>query len=475
MSGAGGEGLADYRRHVAAKRESAAALGFDVDEADLPAGMHPHQRHCTAFALRQGRSALFLDTGMGKTLAALEWARRCVERENKPALMLSPLAVAGQHAREAERWGIEAAIAREQPAALSPQIYFTNYERLHLFDPSAFCAVVIDESSVLKGLSGATSKALIEVFSRTRYRLAATATPAPNDHMEIGQHSAFLGVMRQTMMLNRWFIHDSADTGQWRMKGHAVKDFWSWVASWSRCVSRPSDLGFCDDGFVLPELRLRRHLIEVDRSEDAGAEKNGQARLFRMPEGSATSLHSEKRKTLGARADAIAARVAAEPDEPWLVWCDTDAEAEALTARLPDALEVRGSMAPELKEERLLAFADGGLRVLVTKPRIAGFGLNYQHCARQAFIGVTHSYEAFYQAVRRSWRFGQRRPVEVHVAVAETELSVWAAIARKADAHEDMKREMREAMRRAVKAQGQDAYAPSRPLQLPPFLTEPHP
>lgn len=459
-----------YAAAIAAKRERVLGHGWAVDEADLPARMHPHQRHCTAFALAQGRSAMFLDTGLGKTGVALEWARRCVERENKPALMLSPLAVAGQHAREAEHWGIEARVVREQSAVGAPQIYLANYERLHLFDPAAFCAVVIDESSLLKGLSGATSKALIEAFANTPYRLAATATPAPNDHMEIGQHSAFLGVMRQTMMLNRWFIHDSADTGQWRMKGHAVKDFWSWVASWSRCVSRPSDLGFCDDGFVLPELRLRRHLIEVDRSEDAGQEKNGQARLFRMPEGSATSLHGEKRKTLDARADAIAARVAAEPGEPWLVWCDTDAEADALMARIPDALEVRGSMAPELKEERLLAFADGGLRVLVTKPRIAGFGMNYQHCARQAFIGVTHSYEAFYQAVRRSWRFGQKRPVEVHVAVAETELSVWSSIARKADAHDAMKREMREAMGRAVRAQAVSDYAPSQSLLLPEFL-----
>jgi len=405
------------------------------------------------------------------TGVALEWARRCVERENKPALMLSPLAVAAQHALEAERWGIEASVAREQAQVVRPQIYLANYERLHLFDASAFGAVVIDESSALKGMSGATSKALIETFSRTRYRLAATATPAPNDHMEIGQHSAFLGVMRQTMMLNRWFIRDSADTGQWRMKGHAVKDFWSWVASWSRCVSRPSDLGFCDEGFELPPLRLRRHVVEVDRSEDAGAERDGQARLFRMPEGSATSMHGEKRKTMDARADVIAAQVAAEPAEPWLIWCDTDAEADALMDRLGgDALEVRGSMAPELKEERLLAFARGELRVLVTKPRIAGFGLNFQHCARQAFVGLSYSYEAFYQAVRRSWRYGQRRPVEVHAAIAETELAVWASIARKADAHDEMKREMREAMRRAVKAQPQSDYAPSKPLHLPEFL-----
>lgn len=438
----------------------------------LSGAMNPHQAHCTDFALRSGSSALFLDTGLGKTLCALEWGRVIVEHTNAPVLMLAPLAVSGQHQREAEKFGIDALAIREPSQITDPRVYITNYERLDRFGVDDFAGVVLDESSILKAMMGKTSRGLIEAFARTPYRLACTATPAPNDHAELGMHSEFLGAMAQNMMLQRWFLHDSADTGNWRMKGHAVEDFWNWVASWARCVSKPSDLGFSDDGFVLPTLTTHRHMIQADRSSgDTGAEKDGQARLFRMPDTSATSIHKEKRLTTDARADAIAALVLAEPNEPWVVWCDTDYEADALTARLPGAIEVRGSMTADEKEARLTAFSTGQARVIITKPSVAGYGLNWQHCARVAFVGLSFSYESFYQAVRRCWRFGQAREVHVHVACADTEEAIWSVVSRKAGDHDGMKRQMTAAMRRAAGIEHRAvAYRPDTPATLPSWL-----
>jgi len=442
--------------------------------ADLPAlspALKDHQRHAVEFALRAGCAALFLDTGLGKTLCALEWGRVVVEHTGRPVLMLAPLAVAAQHEREAVKFGIDAKSIREPDQIDGARIYITNYDRMSKFDPDQFSGVILDESSIIKSFSGQTTRALIAAFKHTPFRLCCTATPAPNDHAELGQHSEFLGVMSQSQMLTRWFIHDSADTGTWKMKGHAVKDFWNWVASWARCVSKPSDLGFSDDGYNLPALNMQRHIVEADRSIDTGAEKDGQARLFRMPDTSATSIHREKRMTTDARADVIAALVAKEPDEAWVIWCDTDYEADALASRIPGAVEVRGSMSPELKEANLTAFSTGQARVIITKPSIAGFGLNWQHAARMAFVGLSFSYESFYQAVRRCWRFGQARPVDVHVACADTEESIWQIVSRKAGDHNAMKTEMTAAMSRASRSVPEQApYQPAKPLTLPKWI-----
>jgi hypothetical protein len=459
-----------YHKLIAAKRLSFTPRGLDVVPS-LNASMNPHQAHVTEFALRTGCAAMFLDTGLGKTFCALEWGRVVVEHSNKPVLMLAPLAVAAQHEREAIKFGVDAKSVREPDQITGPRVYITNYERLAKFDLTQFAGVVLDESSILKSFNGKTTRALIDSFANTPFRLACTATPAPNDHAELGQHSQFLGAMSQSQMLTRWFLHDSADTGTWRMKGHAVQDFWNWVASWARCVSKPSDLGFSDDGFVLPPLNLERHKVSADRSIDTGHEKDGQARLFRMPDTSATAIHGEKRKTIDARADLIAEVVAREPGEPWVIWCDTDYEADALTARIPEAVEVRGSMTPEQKEERLTAFSTGAVRIIITKPSVAGFGLNWQHCARVAFVGLSFSYESFYQAVRRCWRFGQSRPVNVHIACADTEESIWNVVSRKAGDHEGMKREMTAAMARVARIVPEQAlYAPTVPLKLPKWI-----
>lgn len=457
-------GLDSYRAFIAGKGRRAAARGFEPGE--MPAGLFGHQRHMVEFACRAGSAACFYDTGLGKTAIELAWADQVRRRTGRPALILAPLAVGRQTAREAARFGIDGVAYRADGDRVGTgDIAVTNYERLHLFRPAAFGGVVLDESSIIKSFTGATTRRLIEAWRDHPLRLAATATPAPNDHMELGQHSAFLGVMPASEMLTRWFVADQSAMGRYRLKGHGVRPFWRWVASWAQAATRPSDVGpFDDGGYDLPPFRLHRHLVDTDRSTDTGG------LLFRIPDTSATAIHAEKRRTVDARARRVADLVDGEPGEAWVVWCDTDYEADALRKAMPGAIEVRGSHPPSLKEQRLTAFGDGAARLLITKPTVAGFGLNWQHCARVAFVGLSFSYEAFYQAVRRCWRFGQARPVDVHVAMAETEQAIWDVIVRKRDDHGLMARRMVEAMRSAGHAADvRQAYRP-RPVALPEWL-----
>ncbi len=455
--------LGAYRALLARKSVEAPQRGLKVIP-DLHPQMFGYQRDVTSFLLTVGAGAAFLDTGLGKSLVAFEWGRVVAEHANKPVLMLAPLAVAPQHVREARKFGLDARVV-SHGGEVGPGINITNYAKIDHFDASAFAGVVLDESSIIKSFTGATTRKLMRLFAATPWRLACTATPSPNDHMELGQHSQFLGVMASNEMLTRWFISDQSNMGRYRLKGHAVRPFWNWVASWSRCLSKPSDLGYSDDGFALPALNLHRHEVRADVSTDTGG------LLFRMPDTSATAIHREKRLTADIRADKVAEIVAAEPNEVWVIWCDTDYEADALTARIPDAVEVRGSMPEKVKEDRLVAFSEGRIRVLVTKPSIAGFGLNWQHCARVVFAGLSFSYESFYQAVRRFWRFGQTRPVDCHVVMADTERAIWDVISRKSGDHEAMKSEMYAAMRRAHEVRRVKIdYAPTLPITLPKWM-----
>lgn len=466
-------GIEAYRKLIASKAVQFEPKGIKAIPALHP-GMFPHQKACTEFALETGCSGLFLATGMGKSLCSLEWGRVMVEHTNKPTLMLAPLAVATQHQREAEKFGIDAKSIREPSEITGSRIYVTNYERLQKFtDLDVFGAVILDESSILKGFNGRTSRQLIERCQSIPYRLSATATPAPNDHMELGQQSEFLGAMRSMEMLSRWFINDTSTASQvWRLKGHASSSFWDWVASWARCMTRPSDLGFDDASHALPDLVTETHIVRADLTIDAGHDKkSGQARLFRQAETSATSIHAEKRLTASARADLVAEIVAREPIEPWIIWTDTDYDADAVTERIPDAVEVRGNMSPEMKEERLMSFVNGTSRILLTKPSIAGMGLNLQHCARMVFTGLSFSFESYHQAVRRCWRFGQKRPVHVHVTMADTEKAIIDAIQRKQGNFDDMNAEMRAAMMRAHNRQiARHPYQPKTRVQLPSFM-----
>jgi superfamily II DNA or RNA helicase len=450
--------IEQYRNFIASKSQHVSRKGFWAN--DLPEALSGHQRHMVEFACEIGSAACFYDTGLGKTFIELAYADQVRRHSGKPVLLLAPLAVGHQTAREAGKFGIDGAAYVSDPGEVKPgMIAVTNYERMKLFRPSDFGGVVIDESSIMKSFTGATTRALISAWNNHEYRLAATATPAPNDHMELGQHSQFLGVMDSNEMLSRWFIADQSQMGRYRLKGHAVTPFWRWVASWARAATRPSDVGqYSDAGYDLTPFVMRRHVVETDISIGA------HDMLFRIPDMSATSMHQEKRLTVEGRARVIADLVAAEPGESWIVWCDTDYEADALLRVIPDAIEVRGSHKPEVKEERLLAFSEGRARVLITKPKIAGFGLNWQHCARVAFVGLSYSYEAFYQAIRRCWRFGQTREVQVHVAMAATERTIWDTIVRKRDDHHEMSRRMVAAMRQAGQSdQVRKAYTETKP------------
>lgn len=432
------DGLRAYREFIAARRIAAdgpVGLSCDVTHA----AKH-HQRVSVEYAMAKRRSALFLDTGLGKSLCELEFARLAAEETGKPSLILTPLAVSGQMIREGEKFGIAARRIRDK-SDVGAGVMVANYERLQKLDSSAFGAVVLDESSILKSFAGKTRGALLDAFQDTEYRLAATATPSPNDHTELGNHAEFLGIMRQQEMLSKWFINDTSTASQdWRLKRHAVADFWAWVASWSRCATLPSDLGGDDEGYVLPEIERKLHVVSADRQEDVD-----DGMLFRIPEMSATSFHKEKRLTLDARCQKAAEL--SDHSDPVTVWCETNDESALLARIIPDAIEVHGSLSAEEKERRLLGFADGEFRVIVTKPKLAGHGLNWQHCSHAVFASISFSYEQHYQAVRRSHRFGQKRRVRNDVVISDTEASIWNAVNVKSEKHEEMKRRMADAMR----------------------------
>jgi len=448
--------LAEYRAYIASKAPQAARSGFD------PRAITPHaKKHQDAvlrFALDRGKSAAFLDTGLGKSLIELEFARQCAEETRKPSLILTPLAVAAQIVREGEKFDIDARQIRTQ-AEVGRGVMVSNYERLAGLDPASFGAVILDESSILKSYAGKTRAMIGEAFAATPYKLAATATPSPNDHTELGNHAEFLDVMRTQEMLSKWFINDTSTASQdWRLKGHAAESFWQWVASWARCATLPSDLGGDDAGYILPAVDRRIHTVKADRMQNVA-----EGMMFRIPEMSATSFHAEKRLTLQQRCD-LAAELATH-DDPVTVWCETNEESDALAKMIPGAIEVHGSLDPDEKERRMFGFAAGNYRAIVTKPKLAGFGVNWQHCAHAVFASVSFSYEQHYQAVRRSWRFGQTGIVRNDIVIADTEASIWRTINAKSDKHDEMKRRMATAMRQA-QTEGLRRVAYDRPLDL---------
>jgi superfamily II DNA or RNA helicase len=451
-----------YREFIASKGVSAPSRGFDL-RGSWPT-LFEHQRRTLAFTCEKGRAAAFLDTGLGKSRVEAAAADEYRMATGKPSLILTPLAVARQMQRECEAVGVEARVIRDDSEVWSG-VNIANYERLAKLDVSRFGGIVLDESSILKSFSGPTKTGLIRAFNATPYRLAATATPAPNDHMELGNHSEFLGYLGSMEMLCRWFVNDTSTASQdWRLKGHAVDDFWSWVASWARAAALPSDLGGDDNGFILPPLRYEVHTVAADITQDVE-----QGMLFRIPDQSATTLHREKRLTLADRV-ARAAEIANRDTGAVIVWCETNDESAALAKAIPDAIEVHGSMTMEQKEQALDDFTFGRRRVIVTKPKLAGFGLNWQHARTVIFASVSHSYEQHYQAVRRSWRYGQTEPVTAHVVISDTEAPIWANVQRKAADHDKMKRAMSRAMVAAQQSAQRKAYTRVAAVTLPKFM-----
>jgi len=424
-----------YEEFLRSKQQAAQVSGFDPGE--LNPRLKDFQAAIVRWALRGGRRAIFADTGLGKTLMQLEWASQVAKHTGGNALVLAPLAVAEQTAREAEKFGIPGAAVVESPT--DDRIQITNYEKLHKFSPERYTGVVLDESSILKSYMGKTKQAILSAFENTPYRLACTATPAPNDHLELGNHAQFLGIMASNEMISRWFLNDTMEAGGYRLKKHAAADFWRWVASWAVSLSMPSDLGFSDEGYVLPPLKVSSHCVDVDITQ------NTEGRLIRVPDMSSTGIHKELRATVEERAARVAEIVSA-PGQ-WLVWCYSDYESDALLAAIPDAVDLRGKHSDEEKKRRLLGFTDGSIRVFITKPKLNGFGMNWQHCNQVAFVGLSYSFESYYQAIRRVWRFGQTKPVDCHIVQAVTEGAIIETVKRKERDFETMRSEMTSAMR----------------------------
>lgn len=422
------ESVEDYLAFLDRKAQIEGEHGFAP--VSLPSWLFDFQASLVEWALRKGRAAVFADCGLGKTAIELVWADNVVRKTGKPVLLLTPLAVTHQIAADADRFGIEAKVSRD--GKIHSGITVTNYEKLHLFDETKFVGVACDESSILKSYDGATKQAITAFARKLPYRLLATATAAPNDFTELGTSSEALGYLGHMDMLNRFFKNDlnNSATGRmrgevikWRLKGHAELPFWRWVCSWARAIRRPSDLGFDDARFILPALREQEHIVE--------ANELGEGMLFALPAVGLKEQRDERRRTIDERAAKVASLVNGT-GQPALVWCHLNAEGDRLERLIPDAIQVSGADSDDEKEEKLLAFAQGKARVLVTKPAIGAWGLNFQHCNHITFF-PSHSFEQYYQGVRRCWRFGQKRPVHVDIVTTEGERGVLANLQRKAE------------------------------------------
>jgi hypothetical protein len=426
------------------------------------------QKKLVEWALYRGRAALFEGCGLGKTLQQLEWSFHVNKKTNMPVLILAPLAVSRQTVREGEKFGIDVNLCKSHDD-IKNCINITNYERLHLFYPDGIGGIVLDEGGIIKNFAGKIRNQIIDTFLRTQYKLCATATPAPNDYPELGNTSEFLGIMTRPEMLSMFFINDTSDTGTWRLKGH-VKDnkYWEWLASWSVMIQKPSDVGYPDDGFILPQLKTFSHVIPYN--------------------GPKTTLFTEEARTLQerrrARQESIEARVDFISDiinssnEPWIAWCGLNAESELLTKKIKDSVEVRGSSTPGHKENAMLDFQDNKIKCLVTKPSIAGHGMNWQNCSNMAFVGLSDSFEEYYQAVRRCWRFGQLKPVRVHIVTEEREGSVFQNVMRKETQMQTMLDGMVSHMQKLMEqemrhsAATKTIYNPQKTIRLPHFIEE---
>jgi len=432
----------EYTDFLERKIKRAIDAGFSVDESSLNPHLFDFQRWIVKTALKKGRYAVFADCGLGKTLMQLEWARQVVEHTGKPVLILAPLAVAGQTINEGVKFGIDI-VKYSDGAAVG--ISISNYEQLENIDCSQFVGIVLDESSIIKNFDGKTRDLIINLFADTPYKLACTATPSPNDVMELGNHAEFLGVMSRNEMLAMYFIHDGGETAKWRLKGHAESDFWQFVASWSVMLAKPQDLGFEAVGYELPELTFIEKRIETAKRD------NGM--LFNDAAVSATNFNGELRLTKHERINTVAEIVNASK-ESFIIWVKQNEEADLVKQLVPDAVEVRGNESSEAKEKKLLGFAAGEFRVLLTKTKIASFGMNFQNCHNQVFGSLDFSFEGLYQAIRRSYRFGQEHAVNIYLVTTDTMQNVTDAIQRKEEQFKIMQEQMIQA---SGEFQGADA------------------
>lgn len=416
-----------YQEFLDKKAYILESTGFPIDQSELNPALFPYQKDIVRWALAKGKAAVFSDCGTGKTAIQLAWADEICRRTGGTVLILAPLAVADQTKREGLKFGIDSYVVESQEDVVAGAINITNYEKLDHFVSSEFIGIVLDESSILKSFTGKVRTSIIDRFAKTDYRLACTATPAPNDYMELGNHAEFLGVMRRSEMLSMFFVHDGGQTSKWRLKGHAEDLFWQWIATWAVFLDNPKSLGYDQGGFDLPPITV--HEIVADGKEPVSESL------------SLTERRDARRESLPQRV-ARAAELVNNSDEQWLVWCDLNAESAALAKAIMDSVEVRGSDTNRHKSDSMLGFADGSIKCLVTKPSICGFGMNWQNCRNMIFVGLSDSYEKYYQAVRRCWRFGQEQPVDVYIIISSKEGCVRDNIDRKEQDAKRMQQEM---------------------------------
>lgn len=421
--------MKNYSDFLQTKHKTIISSGFDPDE--MSSHLFPFQKFIVKRALNMGRYAIFADCGLGKTIMQLEWASHVSKHTGKRVLILAPLAVTGQTIQEASKFGYDLSM-----------IDVENYEQLHNIDTSKYDGIVLDESSILKNFEGKIKLEIIDTFKNTPYKLACTATPSPNDPMEMGNHAEFLNVMTRSEMLAMFFVHDGGDTAKWRLKGHAVKQFYHFIASWAVMLNKPDDIGFCMQGYNLPELKMIEHEIETSKRD------NGM--LFNDMAVNATNFNEELRNTRHERM-IKAAEIANSTDEQVIIWIKHNEEGKWLLDNIPGSMEVKGSDDPELKKKLLIGFGNNKFRVLITKSKIAQFGLNYQNCNTQIFASLDFSFEALYQSIRRSYRFGQSRPVNIHIITTDTMQNVIQSIQEKQRLFLRMQQEMADTMNENIK------------------------
>ena len=425
-----------YEEFLKTKDLERIEAGFDVPKSKLNKALFPFQRDIVSWALKKGKCAIFSDCGTGKTLMQMEFANQVCKHSKGNALIIAPLAVVEQTKKEGEKFGIAINVCRTQDD-VKKGVNITNYEMLEHFTASAFTAVILDESSILKSFTSSTRDLLIDMFQKTPYRLACTATPSPNDHSELGNHAEFLGIMSRTEMLATYFIHDGSNTSAWRLKGYGERKFWEWVATWAVCVRNPSDLGYSSEGYTLPKLNIIEHITASEPEE------------YELVARRAETLSERREARKESMTDRIneAKELVSSSDDCWLVWCDYNTESESLHKAILDSVEVRGSDSPEHKAKTAIDFANNKIKALVSKPSIYGFGMNFQNCHEIIFCGLSDSYEQFYQAVRRCWRYGQTHTVNVHIIMSEAELNVLDNIKKKQSQMDELQENMIALMR----------------------------
>lgn len=452
--------IEEYRKFLETKKTTIPESGFTIDESDLNPLLFPFQKHCVKRALKCGKYALFENTGLGKTIQQLEWGGQIVKHRGGRVIIIAPLAVVGQTIEEGRKFGYKVFRLGE---STGPGIYITNYDQIENLNIQDYIGVVLDESSILKNFDGATKQLIIDSFKSTPYKLACTATPSPNDVMELGNHAEFLDVMSRNEMLAMYFIHDGGNTSSWRLKGHCEQMFWDFVSDWATMIEKPSDIGFSDDGYILPPLHLIEDHIETAKRDDG--------LLFNDTAVNATNYNVELRQTVEERMNRVAEIVNSRKGENFIVWIKQDAEGDMLRRLIPDAVEVRGSERPEVKEEKLLGFGQNKFRVLVTKLKIAQFGLNYQNCHNQIFASLDFSFESTYQGIRRCYRFGQTEEVNIILICTDTMQNVRETIQRKQEAFEDMQRKMTAATNRNISAKNKFKHTTgTKTMMLPAFI-----